>query len=65
MWNADFRSVFIGSPSVANGGNVVFSKDFQGFRITVFFARSLRGGLSSDGALAGLGCKKYKDFQRF
>ena len=46
-------------------GNVDFSKDFQGFRITVFFLRSLRGGLSSDGALAGLGCKKYKDFQRF
>ena len=46
-------------------GNVDFPKDSQAFRITVFSPRSLRSGLSSDGALAGLGCKKYKDLQRF
>ena len=43
----------------------MFSKDFQGFQITVIFPRSHRSGPGPDGALAGLGRKKYKDFQRF
>ena len=52
-------------PASRMAGNVDFPKGLQAFRITVFSPRSHRSGLSPDGALAGLGCKKYKDFQRF
>ena len=46
-------------------GNIGFPMVFQGFRITIIFPRFLRSGPGPDSALAGLGCKKHKEFQWF